>query len=78
LLSLSLLKKLWKKLTKNIINAVNDLVVKENVDKARKTALELIAVRHYMATIAPYAKFTKKDISRWAATPAYSGRNVAK
>jgi len=57
---------------------VTDLAIKENVDKARKTALELIAMRHYMATIAPYVKFTKKDISRWAATPAYSGRNVAK
>jgi len=59
-------------------NLVDDLAIKENIDKARKTALELIAMRHYMATIAPYVKFTKKDISRWAATPAYSGRNVAK
>ena len=61
-----------------ISKTVEDLAIKENVDKARKTALELIAMRHYMATIAPYVKFTKKDISRWAATPAYSGRNVAK
>jgi len=61
-----------------IDNAVEDLAVKENVDKARKSALELIAMRHYMASIAPYTKFTKEDISRWAATPAYSGRNVAK
>ena len=61
-----------------ISKTVTDLAIKENVDKARKTALELIAMRHYMATIAPYVKFTKKDISRWAATPAYSGRNVAK
>ena len=57
---------------------VKELAITENVDKARKTALELIAMRHYMATIAPYVKFTKKDISRWAATPAYSGRKVAK
>ncbi len=57
---------------------VKKLAVQESVDKARKAALELIAMRHYMATIAPYVKFTKKDISRWAATPAYSGRNVAK
>jgi len=61
-------------ITKN----VEKLAIQENVDKARKSALELIAMRHYMATIAPYVKFTKKDISRWAATPAYSGRNVAK
>jgi len=61
-------------ITKN----VEKLAIQENIDKARKTALELIAMRHYMATIAPYVKFTKKDISRWAATPAYSGRNVAK
>jgi len=61
-------------ITKN----VEKLAIQENVDKARKTALELIAMRHYMATIAPYVKFTKKDISRWATTPAYSGRNVAK
>jgi len=61
-----------------IKKSVKELAIKENVDKARKTALELIAMRHYMATIAPYTKFTKKDISRWAATPAYSGRNVAK
>jgi len=57
---------------------IEKLAINENIDKARKTALELIAMRHYMATIAPYVKFTKKDISRWAATPAYSGRNVAK
>ena len=61
-----------------ITNNIKKLAIQESVDKARKTALELIAMRHYMATIAPYVKFTKKDISRWAATPAYSGRNVAK
>ena len=61
-----------------INNTIKKLAINESVDKARKTALELIAMRHYMATIAPYVKFTKKDISRWAATPAYSGRNVAK
>ena len=61
-----------------INNTIRRLAINESVDKARKTALELIAMRHYMATIAPYVKFTKKDISRWAATPAYSGRNVAK
>ena len=61
-----------------ITKLVDKLAIQESVDKARKTALELIAMRHYMATIAPYVKFTKKDISRWAATPAYSGRNVAK
>ena len=61
-----------------INNSIQKLAIQESVDKARKTALELIAMRHYMATIAPYTKFTKKDISRWAATPAYSGRNVAK
>ncbi|NPA11231.1 MAG: methyl-accepting chemotaxis protein [Epsilonproteobacteria bacterium] len=60
-----------------INNNVENLAVKDNVDKARKLARELIAMRHYMATIAPYTKFTKDDISRWAATPAYSGREVA-
>jgi len=62
----------------SISENVKKLAISENVDKARKVALELIAMRHYMATIAPYVKFTKKDISRWAATPAYSARNVAK
>ena len=61
-----------------IQDEVKKLAIQESVDKARKSAEELIAMRHYMATIAPYVKFTKKDISRWAATPAYSGRNVAK
>ena len=61
-----------------IQDEVKKLAIQESVDKARKSALELIAMRHYMATIAPYVKFTKKDISRWAATPAFSGRNVAK
>jgi methyl-accepting chemotaxis protein len=56
---------------------IEDFGIKESVDKARKLAQELLAVRHYMATIAPYVKFTKKDISRWAATPTYTGRNVA-
>jgi len=57
---------------------IQDLAIKESVDKARKSAQQLIAMRGYMASIAPYVKFTKSDISRWAATPAYSGRNVAK
>jgi len=57
---------------------VLDLSIQESVDKARKAADQLIAMRGYMATIAPYVKFTNPNISRWAATPAYSGRNVAK
>jgi methyl-accepting chemotaxis protein len=61
-----------------IQTSLKDLAIKESVDKAQKAADELIAVRHYMAKIAPYVKFTKEDISRWAATPAYTGRNVAK
>ncbi len=52
--------------------------IEENVDKARKTAKQLVAMRGYMATIAPYVKFTKNGINRWAATPAYSGAQVAK
>ena len=61
-----------------IKNQIIDLAIQENVDKARKSAQQLIAMRGYMATLAPYVHFTKKSISRWAATPAYSGRNVAK
>jgi methyl-accepting chemotaxis protein len=56
---------------------VYDLVIESNVDKARKSAQQLIAMRGYMASIAPYVKFTKDDISHWAATPAYSGGKVA-
>jgi methyl-accepting chemotaxis protein len=61
-----------------IKNKIIDLAIQESVDKARKSAQQLIAMRGYMATIAPYVKFTKDSISRWAATPAFSGRNVAK
>jgi len=57
---------------------IEKLSIQESVDKARKSADQLIAMRNYMATIAPYVKFTNPNISRWAATPAYSGRNVAK
>jgi len=57
---------------------ITDLSIQESVDKARKSAQQLIAMRGYMATIAPYVKFTNPNLSRWAATPAYSGRNVAK
>ena len=58
-------------------NKIYDLVIENSVDKARKSAQQLIAMRGYMATIAPYVKFTKDDISHWAATPAYSGSKVA-
>jgi len=61
-----------------ISKSIQDLSIQESVDKARKSAQQLIAMRGYMATIAPYVKFTNPNISRWAATPAYSGRNVAK
>ncbi len=60
-----------------IKHQIEQFGIKESIDKARKLADELLAVRHYMATIAPYVKFTKKDISQWAATPAYTGRMVA-
>jgi len=60
-----------------IKNSITDLSIQESVDKARKSAQQLIAMRGYMATIAPYVKFTNPKLSRWAATPAYSGRNVA-
>ncbi|NPA55115.1 MAG: methyl-accepting chemotaxis protein [Epsilonproteobacteria bacterium] len=56
---------------------IQKLSIQESVDKARKVADQLIAMRGYMATIAPYVKFTNKNISRWAATPAYAGRKVA-
>ncbi|MCP4137176.1 MAG: methyl-accepting chemotaxis protein [bacterium] len=52
--------------------------IEENVDKARKTAKQLVAMRGYMATIAPWVEFKKESINRWAATPAYSGAQVAK
>jgi len=61
-----------------IKNNITDLSIQESVDKARKSAEQLIAMRGYMATIAPYVKFTNPNLSRWAATPAFSGRNVAK
>jgi len=61
-----------------IKNNITNLSIQESVDKARKSAQQLIAMRGYMATIAPYVKFTNPNLSRWAATPAYSGRNVAK
>ena len=61
-----------------IKNNITDLSIQESVDKARKSAQQLIAMRGYMASIAPYVKFSNPNISRWAATPAYSGRNVAK
>ncbi|NPA11079.1 MAG: methyl-accepting chemotaxis protein [Epsilonproteobacteria bacterium] len=60
-------------LNKEIFNLAKD----ENVDKARKAAGQLIAMRHYMATVAPHVKPKDNKISRWACTPAYSGRNVA-
>ena len=54
-----------------------ELAKEENIDKARKAAGQLIAMRSYMAKIAPYVK-PDKNISRWVCTPAFSGRNVAK
>ena len=56
---------------------VHDLAIESSVDKARKSAQQLIAMRGYMASIAPYVKFTKDSISHWAATPAFSGGKVA-
>jgi len=54
------------------------LAEQENVDKARKAADQLIAMRHYMAKLAPNVKIKNPNMSKWAATPAFSGRNVAK
>ncbi len=55
-----------------------NLAKQENIDKARKAAEELIAMRHYMAKLAPNVKIINPNMSRWAATPAFSGREVAK
>ena len=54
-----------------------ELAKEENIDKARKAAGQLISMRSYMAKTAPHVK-PDKTISRWACTPAFSGRNVAK
>ena len=56
----------------------NKYAISENIDKARKAAKQLIAMRSFMATIAPYTKFTDEKINRWAATPAYSGGMVSR
>ncbi|AZV47132.1 hypothetical protein C3L23_07550 [Nautilia sp. PV-1] len=61
-----------------IQNQIYKLAEQENIDKARKAADQLIAMRGYMAKIAPHVTRKDKSISRWACTPAYSGRNVAK
>jgi len=61
-----------------IQNQIFKLAEQENIDKARKAAEELIAMRHYMAKLAPNVKITNPNMSKWSATPAYSGRNVAK
>lgn len=61
-----------------VIYSFRQYAVSENIDKARKTAKQLLTMRQYMATLAPYVKFTKEDINRWAATPAFSGAQVAK
>ena len=61
-----------------IQNQIYKLAEQENIDKARKAAEELIAMRHYMAKLAPNVKIKNPNMSRWAATPAFSGRNVAK
>jgi methyl-accepting chemotaxis protein len=61
-----------------IFFSFNSYAISENVDKARKTARQLLAMRGYMATLAPYVSFSKESINRWAATPAFSGAQVAK
>ena len=59
-----------------IQNQLKELAINEGVDKARKAAEQLIAMRHYMAKVAPHVT-VKDGLSRWACTPAFSGRNVA-
>ena len=61
-----------------VLYSFNNYAISENVDKARKTAKQLLAMRGYMATIAPYVSFSDENINQWAATPAYSGAQVAK
>ncbi|UCZ56151.1 methyl-accepting chemotaxis protein [Desulfurispirillum indicum] len=51
--------------------------IDENVDKARKMALQLSVMRHYMARIAPHVTFSDPSINQWAATPAFSAGQVA-
>ncbi|GAB6074079.1 hypothetical protein JCM15786_07360 [Nautilia lithotrophica] len=61
-----------------IQNQIYKLAEQENIDKARKAAEQLIAMRGYMAKVAPHVMPKDASVSRWACTPAYSGRNVAK
>jgi len=61
-----------------IQNQIFKLAEQENIDKARKAADQLIAMRGYMAKVAPNVMPKNDKISKWACTPAYSGRNVAK
>jgi len=71
---IAILLPIYYSINKNIY----ELSIQENIDKARKTADELIAMRGYMAKVAPNVKVINPSLSRWSCTPAYSGRNVAK
>ncbi|WP_027390891.1 methyl-accepting chemotaxis protein [Chrysiogenes arsenatis] len=57
---------------------IDDYSVEENIDKARKMAHQLLTMRNYMAQIAPKVTFSDTSVNQWAATPAYSGAQVAK
>ena len=57
-------------------NMFYQYAIETNVDKARVVTQELLATRHYLAQIAPYASITDKNINTFAVSPAFVGSKV--
>jgi len=53
-----------------------DYAFETNLEKARQLRKELVATRHYIATIAPKVKVIDGNISPFSVTPAYVGAQI--
>ena len=59
-------------------NMFYQYAIETNVDKARVVTQELLATRHYLAKIAPYATIVDKNINEFAISPAFVGAKIGK
>jgi len=53
-----------------------DYALQTNLDKARQLREELVAVRNYVAQLAPKVKILDENISPFSVTPAYVGAHI--
>jgi len=59
------------------IDSIKSLVIDENIHQAKMMTKQLLATRHYLASVAQKVQITDNDISPFSLSPAYVGGQIS-